>query len=636
MESGISPIEGRFSFKNAPYMREIVDRFAPGNDAHTIVGMKGAQIGWTVCLIENVIGWIIDQNPGNILYTVGHDELVEEAMTRIDKMIDSCGIRHKIKSSIKRKRNMKTGDTGKRKEYQGGFMVLGVPNAKTARQRSMKFGFIDDFESAKGSDKQAGSMAKLFGQRFAAYAKTKKECYSSSPELKKGSNIEPLYELGDKRRYFLPCPCCGEFITLEWSVDMDEDGKEKAGITWALDKENKLIPESVGYICQECGGFFNDQNKNDLLQLGEWRPTAEPSQPGYYSYHISSLYAPTYMYDWEHYVREWNACHPPEQIRKEEEYKTFVNVCLGLTYEPPGVELKANQIMKNIRSYKIGMIPEKMSIKDGNEEIILLTCACDLNGIVEDARLDYEIVGWSVSGASYSIDQGSIGTFIPREGKKKFKVDRERWTYEHNRSNSVWPEFQKILDAKYSTDTDRRMLIAIAGVDTGHYTKWAYEFLDNTTSHVIGIKGDKPNQYVEINADAPIFKPGRERGEYYLLAVNKLKDRLAEKMMLRWDPGMEETQPAGFMNFPTPSEGKYLYHNFFLHYEAERRVPKEKDGRSYMMWEKKPGQPQNHFLDVAVYNMALKEIYVHRLGKEVKKPQASWADYAEWVLGNKN
>jgi len=636
MTADTSAIEGSFLYKNAPYMREIADFFAPSHDGHTMAVMKGAQIGYTLCVVENVIGWIISQNPGNIMYTVGHDELVEEAMTRVDKMIDSCGIRPLIKSSVKRARNMKTGDTGKRKEYRGGFLVLGVPNAKTARQRSMQFGFIDDFESAKGSDKQAGSMAKLFEQRFSAYAKKRKLCFSSSPELKKGSNIEPLYLLGDQRRYFIPCPCCGEFITLEWSVAMNDNEKEKGGIVWEIDDDSKVIASSVGYKCQKCAGVFDDKNKNELLQLGEWRPTAEPSQPGYYSYQISSLYAPTYMFDWEHYAREYHACCPPNGPRREEEYKTFVNVALGLTYDPPGVELKANQIMKNIRPYKIGTIPESLSIKDGNGQIILLTCACDLNGTLDDARLDYEIVGWSVNAATYSIDQGSIGTFIPREGSKKKKADRKHWTYEHNKSNSVWPVFQQVLDQKYSTDTGRRMIIAITGVDTGHYTEQAYEFVDNSNTHVVGIKGKDIEKYVRLDVDRRNFKPAVERGDLYLAEVNYLKDELANKMKLKWDSGNDDKQPSGFMNFPTQSEGKYSYQNFFLHYESERRVPKEKDGTTYMVWEKKPGQPQNHFLDVAVYNMVLREIFVYLVGKELKNPKATWANYAAMVLASKN
>ena len=67
--------------------------------------------------------------------------------------------------------------------------------------------------------------------------------------------------------------------------------------------------------------------------MGEWRPTASPSKVGFYSYHISSLYAPHGMYDWEHYVNDWIDAHPLNEPRKEHLYKTFVNVVLGECYE---------------------------------------------------------------------------------------------------------------------------------------------------------------------------------------------------------------------------------------------------------------------------------------------------------------
>ena len=74
-------------------------------------------------------------------------------------------------------------------------------------------------------------------------------------------------------------------------------------------------------------------------------------------------------------------------------------------------------------------IPEKLSVKDGNGQVVLITLASDLNGKMDDARLDYEVVAWTESGANYSIDHGSIGTFIPNQTQRqKDKDDREHWT----------------------------------------------------------------------------------------------------------------------------------------------------------------------------------------------------------------
>lgn len=637
MTSEVSPFPGPFSYKMTPYLREVVDCLSPGHPAHTVAVMKGAQVGFSTGVIEAGIGWIISENPGNILFLTGHSELAEEAMNgKIDQMIDSCGLRPLIRPNVLRTRNMRTGDTNKSKEFPGGSLTAGgASNHKLLRQRSVRYGFIDDFEGAKGRSKESGSTTEMIEQRFAAYADKRKVFYISTPELKHTSNIEPAYLLGDQRRYHIPCPCCGEYIVLHWTVPMADDETKIAGITWELDSKNKLVSDSVGYICQKCGGFFNDSKKYELNLLGEWRPTAEPSTVGYYSYHLSSLYAPPGAFDWEHYVRQFLTANPINGKQKEDKMQTFVNLCLGETFAASGEAPKANDLQKYLRNYQIGLIPEKISEKDGNGKIVLLTCACDLNGVEDDARVDWEIVAWSESGSSYSVNHGSIGTFVPRENTKKHKEDRERWTYEHNRPNSVWREMDKILDSIYLTDTGRKMKILMAGVDTGHYTDFAYAFLDKRNSRfVCGLKGDKENKYRSVDVDSAKFKAAKARNNMYLVDVNLVKDELAAHMTLKWDEGNDDVQPPGFMNYPQSSDGKYLFKNYFSHFEAEHRVIETKNNEpTAAKWEKKSSAVQNHFWDVRVYNMVLREIVVSMICKELKIKNYSWADYVDVLLG---
>ena len=99
-------------------------------------------------------------------------------------------------------------------------------------------------------------------------------------------------------------------------------------------------------------------------------------------------------------------------------------------------------------------------------------------------------------------------------------------------------------------------------------------------------------------------------------------------MKLKWQAGIDTIQPAGFMNYPIPSGGKYLLPNFFSHYEAEHKVPQEaKDGTVSYRWVKKYSGAQNHFFDVRIYNMALRDIIVELWGREVKIKKPTWADY---------
>lgn len=635
MTSDISPLPGMLSYDNSPYTREIVDCFAPDHPARIIAVMKGAQIGFSTTVIEAAIGWIISQCPGNILFLVGHEELVEEAIAKVDRMIDNSGIRNLIKPNINRRKNMKTGDTNRKKEFPGGSLISGHPsNHKLLRNRSMQYGFIDDFEAAKSVTEQSGSTRKMIEQRFAAYAKKMKLAYISTPEIKQTSNIEPVFLMGDQRYYHIYCPCCSQPIPLLWEVTSEKNQNNKAGITWQLDDNLQLIPGSVGYICQKCEGFFDDKNKNELLKKGFWKPTAEPSQPGYYSYHISSLYAPTYMYDWEHYVREYLIACPPGQAKNESEWKAFKNLVLGETYEAEGETPKGTDLQNNnARPYEIGIVPERLSERDGNGKIILLTCACDLNGIVDDARLDYEIVAWAMSGACYSITHGSIGTFKPGDTKRADEKS-DKWTYKLYQANSVWNELDKILDKTYMTDTNRQIKIFLTGVDTGHYGDYAWQYMDKSNNVLVGLKGNKKDKYTPLGKDEKSFKFSVEKKNLYLVNHNYVKDKLSAAIKLKWNEQYDKIQPAGFLNFPFPDKEKYQYKTYFSHWESEHRVIKEsKDGTGVgIIWEKKNSASQNHFWDVRVYNIVVKDIFVALFGKENKIQNPDWQDWVNFIV----
>lgn len=648
MGSDETSIPGPFNYKYTPYLREVADFFSENHPGRIGAVMKGGQLGFSTGVLENAIGWIIANNPGNILFLSGHQELSEEAMNgKIDKMIDSCGLRELIKPNVLRKRNQRTGDTSKSKEFPGGSLTAGsASNHKLLKQRSVKYGFIDDFDGAKKSSKESGNTRTLIQHRFAAYYDKMKLMYISTPELKETSNIEPVFKLGDQRYWNIPCPCCGSYIPLQWSIEIESKSGEMGGITWKLDENGKLLTESVGYTCQKCGEWFNDSRKTELLNLGHFVPTAEPSETGYYSWHISCLYAPPGMYDWEYYVRQYLEANPPGGKRKEDLHKAFVNLCLGETYQQDGEAPEAKALQQNIRKYDIGAIPEKLSMADGNGRIMVLTCACDLNGTEQDARLDYEILAWAENdGACYSVKHGSIGTFVPRESQIRIKEDREHWTYEPHRPRNVWTELEKIISATYTTDSKsptagnpdrigRPMKIAITGIDTGHYTDFAYSFIDNSNYPVVGVRGDKESKYRKYDADTASFKPARERGKLYLIDVNHVKDRLAECMKLKWNAGQDTEQPPGFMNFPIPSTGLYLFNNYFSHYEAEHKVAQEsKDGEVSFRWVKKSSNSQNHMFDVRIYNMALKDIIVEIVTKEFKIKKGVWTDFCQIMTG---
>lgn len=633
LTSDVSSIQGKFKYSMTPYLREIVDVLSPHHPAKIIAVMKGAQIGFTEGVIVNGILWIIANHPGNTMALSANDDLSKEMVeSRLDQGIESCGIRHLIRPNTIRKRNQRTGDTSKYKEYAGGRLFAGGLNSidKLGKQRSIKYGFFDDWDAAEISDKKQGNVYDLLQQRFSTNANSMKQFFISTPQ-EKPSNIEQVYNKGDQRKWHVPCPKCGAYIELIWH-DKDKNGKS-VGIVFKKDDNDKLIESSVGYVCQECGEFWKEKHKYEMNLHGKWVPTAEPERPGIYSYHISCLTAAPNMYDWIHYVYQYIGTYK-EGRTIQSKLKVFKNLVLGEPWEEKQTKLNATALSNNTRQYEVGLVPNKLSNLDGNGNIVMLTCSCDLNGTLDDARMDWEVVGHTASGSVYSVNHGSIGTY--KSGRKK-DVKRQKWTYRNNEADNVWDYFyNEVVGIEYFTDDDKTMRIMMTGVDTGYYTHYAYGFIDAYPSKVIGLKGDVAKKMNKAGVDLPKFKPARERPNLYILQVDLLKDELAEMIVLKWTKNNDMPQPSGFINFPMPEHKNRKYDNaYFRQYEAEeKKIETDDDGEPIgWKWVRKHSSTANHFFDCAVYNLALRKIVSTNIMKELGKRYSTWAEFVDIISG---
>lgn len=638
MSSDVTAMEGMYSFQNAPYAREPLDCIHPSDPARIITMLKASQLGLSTGVVENAIGWIISESPGNTLFLVGHADLVDDASKKVDMMIDNTPIRKNnlVRSSANKARKTKSGDTTNKKEFAGGELKLGIANHKYLRNISMRYGFIDDFDAMKSETKESGDTLSMVENRFKAFWKKMKLYLISSPELMESSNIYKAYLLGDQRKWFIPCPCCGVEITWEWETQSKRDPNLKAGITYKLDENNELIESSIGYTCQECGGFFDDKNKDELINSGRYIATNPKADPERVSFYMNALIAPTFMKGWLGYVKEYLIANPPNGVRDEAKHQVFVNQCLGMPYSPTGISNDSKQLKQNTRDYSPWTIPEKQSIADGNGKIILLTMASDMNGTVEDpqrgwlddARMDWEIVAWSESGASYSIAAGSIGTFVPahlRTDAYNF-LGREKWTYVRGAPNSVWTRLDEIVAMKFKTDTGRYMGINALGLDTAPYTQYSYPYIESAKYQIYGLKGDKIHDSgIFIEGDHKPFAISKEHAKLWIVNVNRYKDVLSTHAKLKWVGAGSLHQPNDFMNFPTPQDGMYSDTGFFEHFEAEHKIIDEKTKR--FIWKKKTDNAQNHFLDCRIYNMVARDLLINDIFKELGIKNGSWTDF---------
>ncbi|PTA73120.1 phage terminase large subunit family protein, partial [Serratia sp. Nf2] len=126
----------------------------------------------------------------------------------------------------------------------------------------------------------------------------RKIALGSTPTVKGTSRIEKAYEESDQRRYYVPCPHCGEFQVLEWG------GPETPyGIKWDKDENGEGIPESAYYVCRHNGCVIHHNEKSGMVKRGEWRAT-KPFK-GHAGFHIWAGYSLFPNAAWKYLVAEW-------------------------------------------------------------------------------------------------------------------------------------------------------------------------------------------------------------------------------------------------------------------------------------------------------------------------------------------
>lgn len=636
LTSDVTAFPGKMSYDRFPFWREPVDNLSPDNPMRIQAIMGGAQIGKSTGYIETGIGYLIKNQPAPMVMTLADKEMSDIAVVKkIDQMLQNSGIAHLIRPNTLKKNNKRSGDTKDSKEFPGGsLMFFSIKSVdKIGRQNSFRYGFFDDLEAAVRGQKFAGDILDLIFMRFNSYKDIMKISLISTPEIKQSSIIEYSFNQGDQRYYIMPCPLCGAYIKFLWYEKL-EGSNEHVGVHFEKDDHGHLVESSVGYICQECHGFFKETHKRDMLHAGQWKPTATPSRPDWLSYHISGLYAPPGFFDWTHYANQWIKIFPGEKIVLKQKLQVFLNLVLGQTYEELGKAPKINQLAQNTRAYRIGEVPSTLCEKDGNGKIIMLTCACDLNGYEDDGRLDYEVIAHAENGNTYSIDAGSIGTF-----QRGIKEDhRERWTYRNNEpTNNIWNAFLPILQRTYKSDTGVNYFIWSAGIDTGAHSKYAYPFINQTALLdrpllTIGLKGDT-DKVRKYGVDTDTWHKSKEMENLYILEVNQLKDIIADRVELIWDEDSSLVQPFGFMNFPQPEDGKYTYKGYFMQFKSEQKTAKlSADGSEVgYIWKKKHSGVANHFWDCNVYTPAIRDIFVDTFLRKIKAKEISWGYFCQVV-----
>ena len=189
-----------------------MDCLSPASPVQRVALMKGAQIGGTEC--GNCwIGYVIHQAPGPMMAVSPTVELAKRnSKQRIDPLIEESEV---LRERVKERRSRDSGNTVLSKEFPGGVLILtGANSAVGLRSMPARYLFLDEVDGYPGDVEGEGDPILLAERRSATFQR-RKILLVSTPKTKSLSRIQREYEASDQRRYFVPCPHCGEHQTLE-------------------------------------------------------------------------------------------------------------------------------------------------------------------------------------------------------------------------------------------------------------------------------------------------------------------------------------------------------------------------------------------------------------------------------------
>lgn len=483
-------IPGHIRFDNAPYQREPLDLFADPS-VERITLMWGAQLGKTQ-LINCAIGFFIEHDPSSqLMMQPSQGDLHTWLETKLNPMVDANPV---LNDRIAKPRSREGVNNQAMKSYPGGFLMFSwAGSPRTMRGRSAPKIYCDEVDGYEYNAE--GHPVNLLWQRAATFGDQRKLFLTSTPTIKGSSFIEKSYISGDQRKFWIPCPHCGEHITLEWKA-----------IIWQQDEEGEHLPDTAMYYCQECGCEITDAQKRVSLRKGEWR--AESPFTGHASFHLSELYSP---------FRRWRDIARSFLEKKHSgDVQSFVNVSLAETYEEEGESIDDYALAARREPFD-GKIPE---------EAVILTAGVD----VQDDRLEVSIIGWGKDDESYVISHDVL--------------------YGDPSTPATWTALDSILFDTYETHSGRQLAIRGTCVDSGgHNTKAVYDYSKrNYARRVFAIKGmggeGKP-------VSGRPSKNNIGRCPLFPVGVDTVKELLFSRMRI-----VEEG--AGYIHFSDTLEDEYF------------------------------------------------------------------------------
>lgn len=551
-ESSAEP--GPWRTERTPYLREVMDTFTDPKIRHTVM-VAASQVGKSEVL-NNCIGYIIDQDPGSILFI--HPTTIdakEYSKLRIAPMLRDCP---SLAKKVVKPKSRDSGNTILQKTYPGGILTMcGSTEAHALASKPIRYVFGDERDRWATSAGNEGDPWDLAMARQTTFYNSM-AFEVSTPTIKNASAIEAAYATGTMERWKSRCPHCGEYHEIQWAdIRFEYDENIVAGQkTYKVNK--------VYYCCPGCGAVSDEITMKRAPARWEADNPAAREQ-GTRSFWLNAFVSQ--WATWESIILKFLKAQGSSR-----KMQVVYNTCFGELWEDRGDLEDEDSLLQRREDYGKREDDSSIELPDG---VLVLTCGVD----TQDDRLEFEVVGHGHFGETWGIRKGII------MGRPD---DLE-----------TWKQLDDVLTHVFRFENGRGLRISMTFIDEGgHFTmEVRQQCRARLSKKIFCIKG-MPGQ------DTPYTAPPKKQKIMiqnvligtcwqYQIGVDSGKEIIMDNLKV-------QTPGPKFCHFPKRDDYGSGYFKGLLSevkvYDPNKKKP--------WQWKKIPGHERNEALDCRNYALA--------------------------------
>lgn len=607
----------------APYVIEPMNCLA-SREYDAVIFVGPARTGKTIGLID---GWVIYNvicDPADMLIIQMTEEKAREHSKK--RLARTFRVSPEVVSRLSPNKN--DNNVYDRTFLAGNYLKIGWPSVNIMSSSDYKCVALTDYDRFPEDIDGEGDAFSLASKRTTTFMSSGMTLVESSPgrdvkdvkwrrtsphEAPPTTGILSLYNRGDRRRWYWPCPHCGEYF--------QPCGDVVAGFR---DIADPVLASEAAYIqCPSCSGRIMPEQKRELNGRGVWLRDGESINADGSRYgdprrsRIASFWmegpAAAYQTLSQLVYKLLTAEQEYETTGSEETLKTVINTDWGLPYLP-------RASMEQRKSELLEQRAEPVSSRSVPDGVNFLVATVDVQA-GRHRRFVVQVTGYGSRGERWIIDRYNITQSLrgDSDGESQ-RIDPA--SYPEDWDVLLTDVFHKSWPL--ASDPSQQMRLMAMAVDSGGedgVTDNAYKFWrrcrrDGLGKRIYLFKGDSIRRAKLITRTFPdnTGRTGRRAqaaGDVplWLLQTDALKDRV-NNALWRDSPG------PGYVHFPDWL-GSWFYDE--LTYEE-----RSSDGK----WSK-PGRGANEAFDLMVYAEAL--VILHGYEK-IRWPDApEWASRETWL-----